>query len=131
VNDKSNLTAGAWPLASMVSAPRGEAFGATLSAAASALGATVVQLRPPKPQYHPPNLAMIPDALKAERNWVVWRAEQPKPGKPKWRKVPYTPLEFVPSKNDPKKNSAAPADTAVPSTWRSYVQAVQAYRASH
>jgi hypothetical protein len=81
-------------------------------------GATVIQLRSPKPAYQAPNLAAIPDALKNARNWGVRRAEAPKPGKPKWRKMPYTPLEY-----DPKKKSAIPADTAKSARWPTYDEA--------
>src|ERR1700735_718907 len=90
----SDLTAGVWPTAPTENA--------------ASTGATIIPLRIPKPNYQAPNLSTIPDLLKAEPNWVVWRAEQPKPGKLKWRKVPYTPLAFIPSKADHKKNSAAP-----------------------
>jgi primase-polymerase (primpol)-like protein len=54
----------------------------------------VVPLRPEKPDYLKPNFDGIPDELKRLPNWVTWRAEQPEPGKAKWRKVPYTPPEF-------------------------------------
>ena len=55
---------------------------------------------------------------------MVWRAEQPKPGKTKWRKVPYTPLEYT------ERKTPVPAITTDRTTWRTYNQAVQAYQIS-
>ena len=86
--------------------------------------AKVIQLLPEKPEYFKPNFVGVPDELKAVPNWVAWRAEPPKPGKPKWRKVPYAPLEYT------DRKSAVPASSTDPKTWRSFKQAVQAYRDS-
>ena len=81
---------------------------------------------PPKSVWSTPIFDAIPTALKPLRNWIVWRGEPPKPGKDKWRKVPYTPLEYVLDANG-KRQSASPADTTHPKTWRSFEEAVQAY----
>lgn len=43
---------------------------------------------PPKPEYSAPDFNNAPDGLKS-LPWLVWRAEPPKPGTTKWRKVPY------------------------------------------
>ena len=83
----------------------------------------------PKPVWSKPNFDNIPDTLKALPNWVCWRAEPPPPGKDKWRKIPYTPLEFI-HDDSGKRTSPHPADTTKKATWRSFDQAVQAYRSS-
>ena len=82
--------------------------------------ANVVPLRPVKPDYHAPDFDGIPDELKVLPNWVVWRAEPPKPGKMKWRKVPYIAQAGKP----------AAASTTDPNTWRGFLEAVEAYRDS-
>jgi hypothetical protein len=73
-----------------------------------------------KPQYLKPIFGDVLQELKALRNWVVWRAEQPpRPGQ-KWRKVPYIAHAGKP----------AAASTTDPSTWRTFGEAVAAYEAS-
>jgi hypothetical protein len=79
---------------------------------------------PAKPDWLEPDFDRVPDELKEIANWVVWRGEPPKPGKAKWRKMPYTPLAYT------KSNSATPASTTDRSTWRSFGEAVQAYHDS-
>ena len=76
-----------------------------------------------------PILANIPHELKLKRNWIVWRYEQPKPGKTKPPKVPYTSGHYVPARNGNGK-AAAQADTTDPTTWGSYDEAVQALEQS-
>jgi putative DNA primase/helicase len=80
----------------------------------------VVLLRPTKPNYLKPDFDQIPDDLKKVPNWVEWRGEAPKPGKAKWRKVPYIAQAGKPM-------AASATD---PATWRSFEEAVQAYQSS-
>jgi hypothetical protein len=87
----------------------------------SKAGATIHHIRDftPKPAYTEPDFASIPDELKLMGNWVCWRGEQPKPGKTKWRKVPYV-----------AQSGGAPAKINDKSTWRSFDRAVEAFRVS-
>jgi putative DNA primase/helicase len=57
----------------------------------------------------------LPPALIAHPQWVVWRSE-PRPGKSKPAKVPYTPT------------TGQRANTTIPATWGSYAQALASYR---
>ncbi|HEY7346988.1 MAG TPA: hypothetical protein VH599_01620 [Ktedonobacterales bacterium] len=57
----------------------------------------------------------LPPALIAHLQWVIWRLE-PRPGKAKPAKVPYTPA------------TGQRASTTTPATWGSYAQAQAAYR---
>jgi Virulence-associated protein E len=75
---------------------------------------------PPKPDYLQPIFDNMPDALKALPNWVCWRAETPKSGDSKWRKVPYIAKTGTPNA----------ASTTEPKTWRLFTLAVAAYEES-
>jgi putative DNA primase/helicase len=57
----------------------------------------------------------LPGELKALRQWVVWRYE-PRPGKDKPAKRPYTP------------STGRPARTDVPATWGTWPQALARYQ---
>jgi hypothetical protein len=74
-----------------------------------------------KPDYLKPDFDGIPNELKGLPQWVVWRAEIPKPGKKKWRKVPYVAQTGKP----------ALASTTDSATWRSFDEAMSAYQSSH
>ena len=83
--------------------------------------AEVVHLRPPKPELQKPNIDGEPThPAKSAPYWLMWRAEQPRPGKQKWRKVPYIAQAGKP----------VAASSTDPLTWRTYDQAVQTYRMS-
>jgi primase-polymerase (primpol)-like protein len=84
----------------------------------------VVPRRPEKPDYLKPDFDRIPDELKRLPNWIVWRAKAPRPGKAKWRKVPYTPLKYT------SRKSAEAASVRDRTTWRNFAEAVEAYEAS-
>ena len=64
--------------------------------------------RPAAPVWH-----QIPAELQARRNWVVWRYELDKNGKP--TKVPYN------------AHTARPASTTAPRTWCTFAEAKAAY----
>jgi putative DNA primase/helicase len=57
----------------------------------------------------------IPSDLRTRRQWIVWRYE-PRPGKSKPAKVPYTPATNL------------RASTKTPATWGTYAQAVAAFQ---
>ncbi|HEX5474968.1 MAG TPA: DUF3987 domain-containing protein [Vicinamibacterales bacterium] len=61
----------------------------------------------------------IPDALKHERRWVIWRYElrQNAKGESKWTKVPYT-------STTPDREAASTR----PATWSSFADALRAYQ---
>ncbi len=86
----------------------------TTTGGKTAKATNVIPLQPEKPNYPEPNFDGIPIELKGLRNWVVWRAERPKPGKTKWRKVPYVPLEYT------ERKTPAAADTTNSATWRGF-----------
>jgi hypothetical protein len=73
---------------------------------------------PEKPESLRPNFDNIPNELKTIPQWIVWRAEAPKHGKPKWPKIPYIAQPGKP----------IPASVAHPATWRGYDQGVKAYQ---
>ena len=58
--------------------------------------------------------ANIPDVLKHETRWCVWRYELPKKDSDRWSKIPYIPDSGHAKSNDPR-------------TWRAFDHAVAVY----
>lgn len=67
----------------------------------------------PRPTPLPVRVAGIPDVLKAERRWVVWKYE--------WRDTAWTKTPYIATSSQSK------ADSTDPATWCSFADALAAY----